>query len=86
MGNGDTWGNRVQGVWGTGAWATWAIGSHGAIGYRGMGYRMYGPHGQWVQGYGPHGQWGTGVWSTLGHVYPLTPLWPLASDKLRWFK
>ena len=50
------WGNRVQGVW--------AIGIYGAIGYRGMGYRI---HGQWVQevwatwGNRVQGVWGTRV-------------------------
>ena len=33
---------------GKGVWA------YGAIGYRGMGYRIYGPHGRWVQGYGAY--------------------------------
>ena len=54
IGNRDTGGNGVQGVWamrptggmGTGVWGKWAIG-----------YR----------GYGSHGQWGTGVWA-IGHM------------------
>ena len=36
------WHNKVQGVW-----ATWAMGTHGAVGYRGMWYSEYQSHGQW---------------------------------------
>ena len=47
-------------------------GAHGAIVYRGMGYRGYRPHGLWgtegmahmgngYRGCGAHGQWDTGV-------------------------
>ena len=37
MGNRDTWGNRVQEYGVQWVLATWAIGAHGAIGYRGYG-------------------------------------------------
>ena len=37
-------------------------GAHGAIVYRGMGYRGYRPHGPWcLWAMGAQGVWGTGV-------------------------
>ena len=52
-----TWGNRVHGMgysgyqphgqWGNRVQGVWPIGVYGAMGYRGMGYKI---HGQWVQG------------------------------------
>ena len=52
MGNGDTGGMGLMGYephgqWVQGVWATWAMGTHGAVDYRGMGYSGYEPHGQW---------------------------------------
>ena len=49
-------------------------GAHGAIVYRGMGYRGYGPWGLWAMGaegvWGTgYEQWGTGVWGLLAMGY-----------------
>ena len=60
-----TWGNRVQGVSGTGHMGNGyrGCGPHEAIGYRGMGsYGQWGTGGMGYIGNGSHGQWGTGVW------------------------
>ena len=65
-------GYGVQGVWAT--WAMghmgngiqgWAMRPTGGYGYRGMGYK----------GYGPCGQWDTGVWATwaMGPMGDLLP-------------
>ena len=53
-------GNGIQGVWGI-----WAMRPTGGIGYRGMGYK----------GYGPCGQWDTGLWATwaMGPMGDLLP-------------
>ena len=69
MGNGNTWGSRVQGYVVQWVSATWAMGAHGAVGYRGMGNR--GIWGNRVLGYGyrAHGQWVQGVWATWAIGY-----------------
>ena len=46
-------GNRVQGVWGTGVWHTWAMRHMGNVD------RDNGVQGIWVQGYGVQGIWST---------------------------
>ena len=46
------WGHRWYGLWamGTGVWATWAMGTHGAVGYR-----VWGTVGISHMGNGAHG-------------------------------
>ena len=56
-----TWGNSIQGVWGTGHMGD---GAHRVMITGGMGHMDNGTHGLWGTGYGAHGQWGTGVWGT----------------------
>ena len=70
MGNGNTWGSRVQGMAYSGYPATWAIGHMGQKGTGGMGYRGMGSRGIWgnrVQGYGVQDTWAIGTLS-VGHM------------------
>ena len=69
MGNVETGGKGVQGIWGTWpmrptagmgyrVWATWAIAAQGIWGTRGMGHMGNRSHGQWgLWAMGPMGDW-----------------------------
>ena len=72
MGNVETGGNGVQGIW-----DTWAIAAQWVWGTRGMGHISNRSHGQWgtwamgPMGNGAYGQWGP--W-TIGTFLPIASL------------
>ena len=80
MGNVDTGGNGVQGVWGisamrpTGGMGSRGMGHMGISGTGGIGYKGYWVQGVWVtwamgyMGNGAHGPWGTWAMGPMGDL------------------